>query len=102
MEKIELGKVVRLHGYLGQMKVATKYDKDFNIKSIKQIIDEIATKEAMKTEQKILEQPASAYKIMKSVEEMAEVYPGKIPLKEKREIDKMTTALSEIIPGNIR
>ena len=40
MDKIELGKVVRLHGYLGQMKVATKYDKDFNIKSIKQIIDE--------------------------------------------------------------
>jgi hypothetical protein len=71
-------------------------------KYVKQIIDEIATKEAMKTEQKILEQPASAYKIMKSVEEMAEVYPGKIPLKEKREIDKMTTALSEIIPGNIR
>ncbi len=40
MEKIELGKVVRLHGYLGQMKVATKYDKDFNIKNIKKIIDE--------------------------------------------------------------
>jgi len=40
MEKIELGKVVRLHGYLGQMKVATKYDKDFNIKDIKKIIDE--------------------------------------------------------------
>ena len=40
MEKIELGKVVRLHGYLGQMKVATKYDKDFNIKSIKKIIDQ--------------------------------------------------------------
>ncbi len=39
MEKIELGKVVKLHGYLGGMKVATKYDKDFNIKSIKQIID---------------------------------------------------------------
>ena len=71
-------------------------------KYMKQIIDEIAAKEAMKTEQKILEQPAGAYKIMKSVEEMAEVYPGKIPLKEKREIDKMTTALSEIIPGNIR
>lgn len=40
MEKIELGKVVRLHGYLGQMKIATKYDKDFNIKTIKKIIDE--------------------------------------------------------------
>ena len=40
MEKIELGKVVRLHGYLGQMKVTTKYDKDFNIKDIKKIIDD--------------------------------------------------------------
>ena len=40
MDKIELGKVVRLHGYLGQMKVATKYDKDFNIKNINNIIDE--------------------------------------------------------------
>lgn len=40
MDKIELGKVVRLHGYLGQMKVVTKYDKDFNIKNIKKIIDE--------------------------------------------------------------
>ena len=40
MEVVELGKVVRLHGYLGQMKIATKYDKDFNIKSIKKIIDE--------------------------------------------------------------
>lgn len=40
MEVVELGKVVRLHGYLGQMKVATKYDKDFNIKTIKKIIDE--------------------------------------------------------------
>ncbi len=39
MEKIELGKVVKLHGYLGGMKIATRYDKDFNIKSIKQIID---------------------------------------------------------------
>lgn len=71
-------------------------------KYMKQIIDEIAAKEAMKTEQKILEQPAATYKMMKSVEEMVEVYPGKMPLKEKRELDKMTTALCEIIPGNIR
>ena len=71
-------------------------------KYMKQIIDEIAAKEAIKTEQKILKKPADAYKVMKSVEEMAKVYPGKMPLKEKRELDKMTTALSEIIPGNIK
>lgn len=40
MEKVELGKVVRLHGFMGQMKIATKYDKDFNIKNIDVIIDE--------------------------------------------------------------
>ncbi len=40
MDKIELGKVVKLHGYLGGMKIATKYDKDFDIKKIKTIIDE--------------------------------------------------------------
>lgn len=40
MEKIELGKVVRLHGFIGQMKIETKYDKDFDIKKIQTIIDE--------------------------------------------------------------
>lgn len=39
MEKVCLGKVVRLHGYLGQMKVRTIYDKDFKIKSIDKIYD---------------------------------------------------------------
>ena len=40
MEKICLRKVVRLHGYLGQMKISTKYDKDFDIKKIEKIYDE--------------------------------------------------------------
>ena len=40
MEKVCLGKVVKLHGYLGQMKVISEFDKDFNINSIKQIINE--------------------------------------------------------------
>lgn len=40
MNIVEFGKVVRLHGYLGQMKIATKYDKDFNIKTIKSLVDE--------------------------------------------------------------
>lgn len=70
-------------------------------KYMKQIIDEIAAKEAIKTERRILKQPAEAYKIKKSVEDMAKVYPGKMTLKEKRELEKMTSALDEIIPGNI-
>ncbi len=37
MELVSLGKVVKLHGYLGQMKINTKYDKDFSIKNITKI-----------------------------------------------------------------
>ena len=40
MEKVCLGKVVKLHGYLGQMKVATEYDKDFDVNKIKEIANE--------------------------------------------------------------
>lgn len=40
MELISLGKVVKLHGYLGQMKIITKYDKDFDIKKITKIYDD--------------------------------------------------------------
>lgn len=43
MELVSLGKVVKLHGYLGQMKVNTKYDKDFSIKNITKIYDEKGT-----------------------------------------------------------
>lgn len=70
-------------------------------KYMKQIIDEIATKEAIKTELKILKQPAEAYKMKKITEDMLKTYPGKIPLREKREFEKMTNILEEIIPGNI-
>ena len=40
MDKICFGKVVRLHGYLGQMKLNAKYDADFDILSIKIMYDE--------------------------------------------------------------
>jgi ribosomal 30S subunit maturation factor RimM len=40
MEKVCLGKVVKLHGYLGQMKVQTEYDKDFDANKIKEIANE--------------------------------------------------------------
>lgn len=40
MEKVCLGKVVKLHGYLGQMKVQTDYDKDFDTNQIKEIANE--------------------------------------------------------------
>lgn len=40
MELVSLGKVVKLHGYLGQMKIITKYDKDFSVKNITKIYDD--------------------------------------------------------------
>lgn len=39
MEKICIGKPVRLHGYLGEMKVNAKFDDDFDIFQIKSIFD---------------------------------------------------------------
>lgn len=40
MEKVCLGKVVKLHGYLGQMKIITEFDKGFDVNKIKEIADE--------------------------------------------------------------
>ena len=40
MDNVELGKVVKLHGYLGLMKINTKFDKGFDIKKIKVLFDE--------------------------------------------------------------
>lgn len=39
-ELIELGKVVKLHGYLGEVKIATSFDNDFDIKKIESLFDE--------------------------------------------------------------
>lgn len=39
MDKVKLGKIVKLHGYLGAFKVKTSYDKDFEIKNIKNVFD---------------------------------------------------------------
>lgn len=47
MELVCLGKVVKLHGYLGLMKVATKFDKGFNIKKIEKLYDEAGTEFAV-------------------------------------------------------
>lgn len=40
MEKVVLGKVVKLHGYLGQMKVNCLFDKDFDINKITEVANE--------------------------------------------------------------
>ena len=70
-------------------------------KFMKQIIDDISAKESIKTECKILKQPAEAFKMKKSIEDIAKAYPGKISTKDKRELEQMTNALKSLIPGNI-
>ena len=40
MEKICLGKVVKLHGYLGEIKMIAQYDEDFDFKKIESMFDE--------------------------------------------------------------
>ncbi|MBQ8451396.1 MAG: 16S rRNA processing protein RimM [Clostridia bacterium] len=52
MVKVELGKVVKLHGYMGAMKVRTVYDADFNFKKIGSVFvdeNEYKTKSIKKT-----------------------------------------------------
>lgn len=43
MELIKLGKVVKLHGYLGQMKINTSFDKGFDVKKVDKLYDEKGT-----------------------------------------------------------
>ena len=67
---------------------------------MKQIIDEVSAKESIKTECRILKQPAEAFKMKKSIEDISKAYPGKMPAK-KRELNSLTEALKSVIPGNI-
>jgi len=70
-------------------------------KFVKQIIDEIATKENIKMEQRILRQPAEAFRVKTGLTKIIESYPAKMTAKEKREFKNMTKELDDIIPGNI-
>lgn len=70
-------------------------------KIMKQIIDEISAKESIKTECRILKQPAEIFKMKKIIEDITKMYPDKISKKEKREFDDMINTLKLIIPGNI-
>jgi len=47
MELIEIGKAVKLHGFIGQMKINAKFDKDFNLKKINKMYDEKGTEFAV-------------------------------------------------------
>ena len=66
-------------------------------KYMKQIIDEIVSRESIKTECKILKLPAEIFKMRKTMEEVLRDYPSAITLKEKREIEKILTELKTVI-----
>lgn len=70
-------------------------------KYLRKIIDEIASKESIKTEQLILKQPANAYKMRAGLLQIKAMFPDKMTAKEKREFDTMLAGLDELIPGNI-
>lgn len=40
MELVKLGRVVKLHGYMGQIKISTSFDKGFDIKKITKLYDD--------------------------------------------------------------
>ena len=48
MELVKLGKVVRLHGIVGEMKIATKLDDDFDLKRLDYLYDEDGQQFAVK------------------------------------------------------
>lgn len=88
MELVELGKVVKIHGYLGQMKIATKYDKGFDIKRIKKLFDNE-------------EKEFSVLKIFQTKEGVVVALDGIDLQKAKTYIGKMFYADREIMDGKI-
>ncbi len=55
---------------------------------MKEIIDEVAVKEKIKTEQMILKQNADLYKLTTQMKTLVEIYPNLISPKNRREIEK--------------
>lgn len=74
------------------------------MKYMKQIIREIASREAMKTEQRVLELPASVYKMYNMyevVEQMIANSPEPVTARDKKKIADERAALKQMIEGNI-
>lgn len=55
---------------------------------MKEIIDEVAVKEKIKTEQMILKQNADLYKLTTQMKTLVEIYPNLISPKNRKEIEK--------------
>lgn len=68
---------------------------------MKKIIDEVAAKERIKTEQNVLKIDADFYKMISQMENLLLQYPGTVPPKEKRTFDKEIAELKEMLDGNV-
>ena len=70
-------------------------------KYMKQIIDEIAAREAMKKEQRILEIPANLFKLARGMEQMLEMPPEQVPERERKKLNSGLDEIKSMIEGNL-
>ena len=68
---------------------------------MKKIIDEVAAKERIKTEQKVLKINADLYKMASQMETLLKQFPETIPVKEKKAIDKEIAEIKELLDGKV-
>ena len=70
-------------------------------KYVKQIIDSVAAKEKMKTEQMILNVDADLFNSMKALEQMYALTKQQAPKKMKKDMEETIREMKAFIPGNI-
>lgn len=70
-------------------------------KYVKQIIDSVAAKENMKTEQMILNVDAALFNSMKALEQMYALTKQQAPKKMKKDMEETIREMKAFIPGNI-
>lgn len=68
---------------------------------MKQIVDEIASREAMKTERKVLDIPANLYKIYKGIEALKGNYSKDMKPAEKKKLSSRIDEMKKMIEGNV-
>lgn len=101
-EKKIKDKVYRLYsdGRLSYYTAADYSGRSELMSYMKTIIDEIAAKENIKTEQQILNINANIYKTISSVEEMMTLFPDAFSKKDLKELDKGIKGMKDYLDGS--
>ena len=68
---------------------------------MKQIIDEVASREAMKTERKVLDIPANLYKMYKGTEALMGSFSKDMKSAEKKKLSSGLEEMKKMIEGNV-